>query len=1081
MASTWLYNSQPRTLVHLGQSTGTGFYASTGLGTLSVPYIGRLLEEPTVRRRIVDVFWGPVEVQEVTVRLANLDGLLTAEYSADLRGRALTIQRYNVTTGAIVTEWIGQIEQASLTGDGIIEIEGTNLDLAIFDQEIPRLTVETAVFPKALDVGKRIPVVFGNVPKVLLPYVQQDLIGGFYDYVIAGPVTFAGLWRNGPNDSLAAIQPSEYTVSDTSYGGLTTVRFFLQQVDFQGAPHRIYADVIGFQTERNFVRAVQRILSDTVWGLGKSVDVANFTAAATALDAATGGAGMLLCDGALLEAAKAKDVLRQLLMVRGMRLSMSSAGQWQITVDTTPGAPVMTIQDGMGPGERNLLGVGRRTRVPASDRPRVFTLGYRRDLISEDFLFRQSRTLDSAGREVTEEQDFVRDHGTADRVADYMGKRLYYGQQTVEDAEITPAARTLTEGQLVRFTYAPLGYTDEVLEVRALEKGLATIRATLAQYSSSIHTYTPGTLPTDNISGTFTDLTRTPPGAPSALSIPQSGTELGTDGGTAAWMLLQYTAPTANCTGVRVDVRKNSTETVYQHGYAVASNVGANQQTRLRGLVPGVHYDIHVVAVNGSGLVSAAATLLDQAAPGDLGPPTTPTGLGVAVSTNRTVFVAMDAPIDRDIKGYEAEVTTGANMTGTTVFRASLPIPAVGGGGWPTTLLALDTLATNTTYYLQIRAFDYSNNLSPWCASVPFVFAAPGPPTGVSLLSWQVERASDGKTTATATIGFTAPAANVTEIAIDYGREGDTSASGGVTNVQTLPSATGSTQVKGLTPGLYYNFGVRAVSALNVSSASVALGHQLAPGDTVAPSMPTSLQAHVANRAVEFLCIPAVEADLALIEWEIWTGAGSSGGGPAGGSKLVNGSSSPIRTSGQWVMFALTGGAFLAYGTTYYGRVRAVDFTGNVSNWTATVSFTYTTQDTPDITVDAVSVVSGAGLPTTASFVAAGLGTYIKLLELFVTCDGTEDILGFGNVTILNTEGVTRLVRIRVVNYAPTEHAGLPIESTCGAGEQVSFTAIAIDGAPGAGSNNVQLQVAMAGTATQTWAYGLLQATNLKR
>jgi hypothetical protein len=124
MARTWIDNSQPRTLVQLSQSSGTGFYASTGIGTLSVPYHGRLLEEPIVRRRIVDVFWGPVEVQEVSVRLANLDGLLTSEYVTDLRGRYLEVQRYEANTGTIYTEWVGQVERASLTGEGELELDG---------------------------------------------------------------------------------------------------------------------------------------------------------------------------------------------------------------------------------------------------------------------------------------------------------------------------------------------------------------------------------------------------------------------------------------------------------------------------------------------------------------------------------------------------------------------------------------------------------------------------------------------------------------------------------------------------------------------------------------------------------------------------------------------------------------------------------------------------------------------------------------------------------------------------------------------------------------------------------------------
>ena len=53
--------------------------------------------------------------------------------------------------------------------------------------------------------------------------------------------------------------------------------------------------------------------------------------------------------------------------------------------------------------------------------------------------------------------------------------------------------------------------------------------------------------------------------------------------------------------------------------------------------------------------------------------------------------------------------------------------------------------------------------------------------------------------------------------------------------------------------------------------------------------------------------------------------------------------------------YLLVAGAHLAYGTTYHIRVRAVDFSGNRSNFTSTVPFAYTFQDTPDIKANAIT------------------------------------------------------------------------------------------------------------------------------
>jgi hypothetical protein len=1027
MARVWVDRSAPRTLVDLGQSTGTGRYASVTVGGLAGgPYLGRLLDDPVIQRRIVDVFWGPVEIQDVTVRLANLDGFFTAEYVADLRGRAMTVQRYDATYGVVVPEWVGQIEQASLTGEGALEVHGTNLNLAIFDQEIPRRIVETGGFPLAIDVGMRIPVVFGNVPKVRLPYVRKDLATPRFEYAIEGPVTFAQLWRNGPNDALAAIQPSEYTTS-LDGSNLTIVKFLVEQIDFSGAPHEIYADVYGYATEQNFVRAVQRVLTDTRWGLNQTVDVANFNAAATALGTATGG---LICDGAMREATTAKDILRQLLMVRGMRLGLNALGQWQITVDTAPGAPVMTIRDGTGPGERNLLRVGRRTRVAASDRPKIFTLRYRLDLIREGFLFQQTRTLDSVGREVSEDNVFIRDHTSADKVTDYMGKRLYYGQQTVEDAEITPAARSLTEGQLVNFTYAPFGYTNEILEVRALEKGLSTIQATLAQYSASIHTYTPGVLPADNISGTFSDLTRTPPAAASALSIVGSGTEIGTDGGTGAWLLLQYTTPTINCTGARIDLRKNG-ETVYQQGYALASGVGVAQQTRIRGLVPGVAYDLHVVTFNGLGLVSTTGTtLLNSFAPGDTGAPGTPTGVTLSSSQNRTLLITVNPPLitDRDIKGYEYQVHTAASGGGSLVMFGTMPIAALGGGGaTPAETISYANLGDATTYYVRLRAFDYSNNVSPWTTGADnpaFSFARPDPPGLLSVAGSGMEQGDDGGTSAFVILQYYLPTVNCVGSRVDFKKGGELSWHQGVGVTHRVATDDQYTQVRvrGLVPNLGYDYQVVSLSALGLASTASLLTSIVAARDTVNPAAPTGLAATPAiNKTVHLTFNPSPDIDIKGYDWEIQQPAGTHW---AHGSVAVT----------PWQPTITISLEAFQYNVTYTVAIWPFDFSGNYGPLSSATTFIFPQPPAPYVILpQAAGVTSDAAGNWTAWF-----QIYFQAAAGTIRLDykkSTDSIYHFGALSVdfaggegsIKIDGLIpgvlynyRLVLINALNIAST-------------------------------------------------------------
>jgi hypothetical protein len=953
MARVWVDQSAPRTLVDLQLSGSTGYFASAPVNVFAQPYLGRLIDEPVVRRRIVDVFWGPIEIQDAEFTVANLDGRFTADYVADLRGNTCTIQRFDATYAVTSAEWVGKVEQASLTGDGRLEIRGTNVDLAIFDEKIPWPTVETSAFPLALDVGMTIPVVFGNVPKVQLPYVCHDRSTPKFHYALWGPVTFAQLWRNGPNDSVAAIQTSEYTVSNAVYSGLTTVQFLVEQVDFSGAPHTIYADVVGFATERDFVRAVQRMLTDTLWGLEQTVDTANFNAAAGSLSSATGG---LLCDAALTESSEAKNYLRQALMVRGMRLAVNGLGQWQIFIDTAPGAPVLALGDGPGPGPRNVLRVGRRTRIPASDRPASFGLRYRYDLMAQGFLFTAERTLDSKGRSYEEENAFIRDHATADKVADYLGKRQFYGQQTVEDVQITPVARTLSEGQLVTFTYPPLGYANATLEVRELHKDLETITATLAEYSASIHTYTPGPLPADNISGTFSDLTRTPPAAASALSIVGSGTEIGSDGGTGAWLLLQYTTPSINCTGARIDLRKNG-ETVYQQGYALASGVGANQQTRIRGLVPGVAYDLHVVTFNGLGLVSTTgATVLNQLAPGDTGAPSTPTGVNLYSSQNRTLVIAFNPPptTDRDIKGYEFQVHAAPNGGGGFVMFGTMPIGALGAGGaFPAETISYANLGDITTYYVRLRAFDYSNNVSPWTTGADnpaFSFARPDPPSGFGVVGSGIDQGNDGGTSAFVVLQYYLPTANCVGSRVDFKRAGPLGDSWhqGVVVTHRLATDDVYTQVRvrGLVPNLGYDYQVVSLSGLGLASTASILTSVVAVKDTVNPATPTGLVATPAvNKTVHLTFNPNPDADIKGYDWDI--------AGLAYGSVAVSAYQASISISLE---------AF-QYNVTYSVTIWAFDFSGNYSSSaSAPATFIFATPPAPS-----VILAQAAGLTSDAA------------------------------------------------------------------------------------------------------------------
>jgi hypothetical protein len=1068
MPRAWVDNSQPRTLVEVGQNGTTGYYASTDVSLTGQPYSGRLVAEPEVRRRIVDVFWGPVEVQDASVTLANGDGALTAIYQSDLRGQVLVIKRMDLTYSALVTEWIGTVEQATLTGDGTLEIQGTNLALDAFDWDVPFGEITTADFPLALDVGRTVPVVFGDVPKVLLPCVRRDTTLNQYDYVVRGGtgsgVSFSQLWRDGPNDSLAAIGVGEYTPSEGIYAGYLCARFPLQQINFQGGPHRIYADVHGYQTERNFVRAVQRIMSDPAWSIGAPIDTASFDAAASAI-APLG----LLCDGALVAPRKAKDWLRQLLMVRGMRLQVSAAGLWQISVDTQAAAPTLILGDGQYAGERNVLSVGRRTRVPQSDRPYAFTLRYRQDLISEEWLFRQSRWQEvAAGAEIIDDSDFVRDHLTADKVCDYRWKRLDYGQETIEGVEMTPAARELTEGQLVRFTYAPVGYTDETLEVREVSKGLAKITATLARWDASIYTHTPGPLPTDNISGAFTDLSRTPPGPVTAMSIVGAGTEIGPTGGNEAWTTLAYTTPVGgNCVGVRIDYKKD-TDTPWAGG-TLAHGIGANLEHRVRGLVPGLSYQYRIVALNAFGGASTPTIL--SAVAGLLPAPGLPTAVSIVAAGTEIgatggneawTTIQYTTPATNCVG-----VTIGYKKLGDTIWAGGALISGVGTNLRHT----VRGLVPALSYDYQIIALDSSGNVSAGvvlAGQVAGNLPTPADPTGAGTFGSGTVVGTDGGTAAYFVVGASAPASNVTGFRIDVQFTGSGTWTFGVAKIPVQPGAFASSDVKGLTPGRSYAFRIASTNG-DLASPGVTIANQVAPGDTTAPGTPSTPTITPGPTHVLFSWSPNGEADIQSYQVEVRTGASGTG-------TVVYLGSAQHTVSGTTYVTNTAAHTNFAYGTTYHVRVRAVDYTGNLSSqWSASASWVHKPVNTPDIDPAGVSTSFSASAGSTGSFAieAVGSGIWKNLNNKPVAVSySTSQLFAFGWAQVSKTSAGDVIIGLRVIDQT-ANISGQPVYNILWGGGNYPITPLfcgVFDPSMAAmtvGTHSVILQVKGEGTAGQ--------------
>jgi hypothetical protein len=382
---------------------------------------------------------------------------------------------------------------------------------------------------------------------------------------------------------------------------------------------------------------------------------------------------------------QAQDILRELLVFRGMRLGRNASLEWIITVDTQR-TLVLVVGDGLGDGPRNVLDCTDRHGPALADTVSRVTIQYRLDLPTSTYLFRQSRTVaDPLGRERLIPNRFIRDHVTADVVADYLGKRLARSQD-VATVTLGQAARSLAEGDLIALTYPSQGYTGDVVEVQQVTKDLTEISAIIQGWDASIYQYTPGTLPGDNGSGSGTDYSRTNPDPVTGLLVIDTGTDVGLDGTNFAWTILRFTTPATNYALSLVKFRRHNTT---EWSLASAVTAQGTVTVKVTGLVPGPDYDFTVQVQNMFGLVSVNdPVLLDELTGVDEIPPAAPTNCTAVRSAGGVlVTLTFEPPVDwgfcQFVRNTSPDVSEGApgnvfvGYVKSTTFLDASALPSV--------------------------------------------------------------------------------------------------------------------------------------------------------------------------------------------------------------------------------------------------------------------------------------------------------------------------------------------------------------------------------------------------------------------
>lgn len=685
---------------------------------MSLLYKNRLLNDIEITQQLSDIYWGVTEPQDITLELSNIDKLFSQLYAAgeEFRNKGVKLRVYEPLDNHIISFLIyGKITGVEI-GDVARFTVATN-QIPEFDVDLPKTTYQTRDWIEApptiinppQDLGKPYNICFGHCKKVPLLNVHWDSDNDYYDFIIgygtiesnnSNKATTVNVYRNK-----VLVDPSEYTVYDGSQDspyhpisllpapGFAFIRFVKEQIDFSGNPYELTADIHGLElsgstAERNFVRVIQYLLSNTTWGLGLSVDTESFDAAAATM-------AEYLCDGAIIEQRKALDIINELLDYCRGKLVFNEDGEIGISVDAYN--PKVQYVFGHKDGTYDNI-IDYKTIVPQETIKRL-TLNYGWNAWEGTYPYQNKREVFSFGEEKVIECNFIRDHTTADKITSYKMNLALYGDKQME-VTLGMEARKFQDGNVTRILI-PEDSIDSNYQIRSLKKQKNTTQffLQLSEYNSAIYQYIVGDIPDDANDDDLPDYSNTAPAAPTSFQKTGSASYQSSDGTTTAYFNVSaVTALTTNAVTLVKFGYKKTGESAYT--FVDGNQSGTTWIGRIDSLVPGLYYDLIAVAYNAYDIPSLGnPTITSQLAPGDTTAPNAPTGLQ-AIAGIGIVTLTWTKNTENDINHYE-------------VYRGMVKIAD------PDTTKFVDSnLTYGVNYQYVVKAVDNSKNPSGYSSPV---------------------------------------------------------------------------------------------------------------------------------------------------------------------------------------------------------------------------------------------------------------------------------------------------------------------------------------------------------------------------
>jgi hypothetical protein len=491
----------PRWLIEFTVSSTTYYFSNDDIYVSNQLYKGDLInwDSIAISESFSDRTWGSYSKSTQSFVFDDIDGFWrTLIASNNLRGVAWTVKRHDTVSGTTTTLAVGRITGYTLSTEAEIDVEFFHED--VLDTVLPAKLTNTTDWPSCYseDLGKPVQLVFGYAKSVPLYYVYNNGTNVF-DYLIGyGPIeSIDAVYRNN-----VLVNPSEYSLVQS--GDYSYVRFVLEQMDFSGQFYTLTADIRGLKlggasAQRGFARVIQNILSNTTWGLSETVNTTSFDSANTVLNtlAAVSPTGFY-CDGFLAEQKEARIVIEELAKICRGYLRRNSSGEWELIIDEYDSTTAGSLGWGDGYWDNILTDVPERSTTSLSDAIKSikFRYGVRRTTDNKDLpYYENTRSVFSYGKDLIEESAFVNDHPTADKYTCYIKQLALYSDDFLTVKTDIDSDFSVTD--IVTLYIPAYDISGSLYKIIGKKTYLHYIEYDLAEYSSSIYTYTLGTLPSD--------------------------------------------------------------------------------------------------------------------------------------------------------------------------------------------------------------------------------------------------------------------------------------------------------------------------------------------------------------------------------------------------------------------------------------------------------------------------------------------------------------------------------------------------------------------------------------------------------